>query len=372
MLNKINIYLLKKFFYSFLLTFIVFAAILFIGDFVEQLRKSASKNVPLNIIFQLTALNFFNLINFALPLISFSASLFAFLNLIKGSEKIIINSIGFSNLKVVVPALFLYLFLGIFFITIFNPLTALFDERYSELEYKYIDKVDKFASITKNGLWLKQENFEKELSSVLYAQKIKEQGTHIIDFMILEYDQNGVFQGRLDGASAILTNGIWQMKQTQITPKFGDTVFRDYIEYNTNIKPEDITDSLSSPTNISIWRLITFINFLESLGYSAIEFKMHFYDLIFLPFLMASLALLASSIIRNLKQNDKFSNKIIFSLILIFVIYFLSNLLEALGATSQISPIISKGLLPLMITFFSLIIYQSDNFKRIYKDDRTA
>ena len=115
MLNKINIYLLKKFFYSFLLTFIVFAAILFIVDFVEQLRKSASKNVPLNIIFQLTALNFFNLINFALPLISFSASLFAFLNLIKGSEKIIINSIGFSNLKVVVPALFLYLFLGIFY-----------------------------------------------------------------------------------------------------------------------------------------------------------------------------------------------------------------------------------------------------------------
>mgnify|MGYP001227777073 CR=1 FL=1 len=29
--------------------------------------------------------------------------------------------------------------LGVFFITVVNPLTAFLDERYSELEYKYID-----------------------------------------------------------------------------------------------------------------------------------------------------------------------------------------------------------------------------------------
>ena len=162
MLNKLNIYILKKFFYSFILTFIVFAAILFIGDFVEQLRKSATKEVPLNIIFQLTSLNFLSLIYFTLPLIAFSGSILAFIGLIRGSEKIIINSVGISNVKVTLPAIFLYFFLGIFFITIVNPLTALFDERYSELEYKYIDRVDKFASITKNGLWLKQENSEKK------------------------------------------------------------------------------------------------------------------------------------------------------------------------------------------------------------------
>ena len=54
MLNKLNIYILKKFFYTFLITFLVFAVILFIGDFVEQFRKSAGKNIPLNIISNLT------------------------------------------------------------------------------------------------------------------------------------------------------------------------------------------------------------------------------------------------------------------------------------------------------------------------------
>jgi Predicted permeases len=247
MLNKINLYILKKFFYSFILTFLIFAVILFIGDFVEQFRKSTGKNVSLNIIFQLTSLNFLSLIYFTLPLIVFSSSILAYLGLIKGSEKIIINSVGISNVKITLPVIILYIFLGIFFITIINPLTALFDARYSELEYRYIDRVDKFASITKNGLWLKQENHEKELSSVLYAREIKEQGRHIIDFMILEYDEKGSFQGRLDGKTAILKNEYWVMNEIQITPKFGAAYFEKSLKYQTNIKPGDITDSLSSP-----------------------------------------------------------------------------------------------------------------------------
>ena len=365
MFNRLNLYILKKFLYYFIITFIVFAVLLFIGDFVEQLRKSAGKSIPLNIVFQLTTLNFLSLIYFTLPLITFVGSIVASLSLIRGSEKIIINSVGFSNIKFAMPAIFLYIFLGIFFITIINPLTALLDERYSELEYKYIDRVDKFASITKNGLWLKQENDEKKLSSVLYAKEIKEQGTYITDFMILEYDQNGLFQGRLDGQSAFLKDGFWKMNNTQVTPKFEPAFFKDYINYKTNIKPKDIADSLSSPTNISIWRLVPFINFLEELGYSAIDFKMHLYDLIFLPIFMASLVLLSSSLIRKLKQNDKYTKTIIYSFITIFVIYFLSNLFEALGSSSQLNPLASKGLMPFIVMVISIIIYQSDNLKKI-------
>ena len=163
MFSKLNLYVLKKFFYSFLLTFIVLAALLFIGDFVEQFRKAAGKDISINIVFQLTALNFSSLIFFTLPLIAFAGSIIAFMILIKGSEKIIINSVGISNFKIALPAIFLYVFIGIFFISVANPLIAIFDERYSELEYKHIDRVDKFASITKNGLWLMQENSNKNL-----------------------------------------------------------------------------------------------------------------------------------------------------------------------------------------------------------------
>ena len=364
MLNKINIYILKRFLFYFFITFIIIASILFIGDFVEQFRKSTGKNVPLNIILQLTAYNFPSLISFSLPITAFFGSVISYLSLIRNSESIIIETMGKSNMQFLLSPIILYLIIGILFVTTVNPLITIFEERYSQLEYRYINKVDKYASITKNGIWLKQENSENNLSSVLYAKKIKNRGQNLIDFMVLEYDSNGSFNGRLDGEMATLKDGYWEMHNTQVTPKYEEAFYKDKIYYKTNINIEDITDSLSPPTSISIWRLVTFINFLEGLGYSAIDFKMHFYNLVLMPFFILSLVFLSSSLVINLKQNDKFGKIFFYAFLLIFIIYFLSNLFDALGNSSQIHPFASKAILPIIVTCLSLLIYQYSIFKR--------
>ena len=321
-------------------------------------------NVPINIILQLAVFNFPNLINYTLPITSFFGSILAFLILIRNSESIIITSAGISGIKTIIPVITLYFFIGIFFITIANPLIAIFDDRYSTLKYEYIDRVDKFASITKNGLWLKQDNYQNGLSSVLFAQNIANKGEILFDFMLLEYDENGTFIGRIDGKKAELNEGFWNMFNVQITPKYEDAYYLNSIKYKTNIKTEDISDSLSAPSTISIWRLVTFIKFLEDMGYSAIDFKMHLYELICLPFFISALVFLAFSLVYGLKQNDKFTKSVIYSLILIFVLYFLSNLLDALGATSQINPIIAELLMPIITILIATINYQYKEFRR--------
>ncbi len=364
MFNKINYYLLKKFLYSFLITFIILASILFIGDFVEQFRKTAGKNVPINIILQLTIFNFPNLIAYTLPITSFFSSIMALLILIRNSELTVISSMGISNLKTILPALILYFFIGITFITLANPLIAIFDDRYSNLKYEYIDRVDKFASITKNGLWLKQDNHETNLSSVLYAKSTEQEGKVLNSFMLLEYDKKGAFNGRIDGKKAELNEGYWEMFEIQVTPKYGETMYQNSLDYKTNIKPEDISDSLSSPSSISIWRLLTFISFLEDLGYSAVDFKMHLYSLISLPFFISTLIFLAFCLVQGIKQNDKFTKIIISSLIIIFFLYFISNLLNALGSTSQIHPLIANFSMPLITFMLAVFIGQYWEFKR--------
>ena len=114
-----------------MITFLIFAALLFIGDFVEQFRKSTGKNVPMNIIFQLAAFNFLNLISFTLPITSFFGSLMALLILIRNSETIVLNSAGQSIFKTIIPAVLLYFLIGVIFVTLINPLIA--DEETSKL-----------------------------------------------------------------------------------------------------------------------------------------------------------------------------------------------------------------------------------------------
>ncbi len=364
MFSKINIYLIKHFFVSFVIVFIIFAALLIIGDFVEQFRKATGKEVPIKIIFQLAVFNFFSLVEFIIPIVTFFAALLTYIMLIRNSEFLIIGSVGISNLRILIPAMIIYFVVGIFFVTIINPLSAVFYDRYTELEYKYIAKSDKFASITKNGIWLKQFNNEKNISSVLYAQQISDNGSTLLNFMLLEYDDKGAFQGRLDGKKAFLGNGFWSMDNVQISPKYNQASFNVKLRYATNIKPSDITNSLSSPDSISIWKMGTFINFLEDLGYSAREFKLYYYNLIILPFFLSFLTILASSLVSDLKQNSKISKTIIIAFILIFVIYFSSNLLDALGSSSQVSPFVAKITTPIFVLIFSFVIFNFSYLKR--------
>ncbi len=364
MSSKINIYLVKHFFISFVIVFLVFAALLIIGDFVEQFRKSTGKEVPIKVIFQMSVFNFFSLVEFIIPIVTFFAALLSYILLIRNSEFLIIGSFGISNLRMLIPAVIIYFVIGIFFVTIINPLSAVFYDRYTELEYKYIAKSDKFASITKNGIWLKQFNNEKNISSVLYAQQITNSGSSLLNFMLLEYDDNGIFQGRLDGKKAFLGNGFWSMNDVQISPKYNQASFQDQLRYATNIKPRDITNSLSSPDSISIWKMGKFINFLEDLGYSASEFKLYYYNLIILPFFLSFLTILASSIVSDLKQNSKISKTITAAFILTFVIYFSSNLLDALGSSSQVSPFIAKITTPIFVLVLSLIFFNYSYLKR--------
>ncbi len=364
MFSKINIYLAKNFFASFAIVFVIFAALIIIGDFVEQFRKATGKDVPLKIIFQLAVFNFFSLIEFILPIVAFFAALLTFILLIRNSEFLIINSIGISNVKIMIPGVIIFFFIGIFFITTINPLSAVFYDRYTELEYKYIAKSDKFASITKNGIWLKQFNDKKNISSVLYAQQISNSGTTLLNFMLLEYDDKGAYQGRVDGKKAYLENGFWRMNEVQVSPKYSQASFNAEYMYKTNIKPSDITNSLSSPDSISIWKMGKFIKFLEDLGYSAREFKLYYYNLILLPFFLSFLAILAASLISNLKQNSKLTKTIVTAFVLIFIIYFLSNLLDALGSSSQVTPIIAKITTPTFVIILSLLFFYYSYLKR--------
>ena len=364
MFSKINIYLAKNFFTSFVIVFIFFTSLLIIGDFVEQFRKSTGKDVPVDIIFQLAVLNFFSLIEFIIPIVTFFAALLTFIILIRNSEFLIISSVGIPNVRIIIPAIVIYFIIGVFFITIVNPLSAVFYDRYTELEYKYIAKSDKFASITKNGIWLKQFNNNKNLSSVLYAQQISNNGTSLLNFMLLEYDEKGAFQGRLDGKKAYLNNGFWIMSEVQISPKYSQASFHKSLRYETNIKPNDITNSLSSPDSISVWKMGKFINFLEDLGYSARDFKLYYYNLLIMPFFLSFLTILASSLVVNLKQNSKILKTVISSFVLIFIIYFLSNLLDALGSSSQISPFTAKIITPIFVICISFLFFNYSYLKR--------
>ena len=91
---------------------------------------------------------------------------------------------------------------------------------------------------------------------------------------------------------------------------------------------------------------------------------MHFYELVFLPIFLSTLVLLAYAILREAKQNDKFAKSVTYSFIVIFILYFISNLLDALGSSAQIHPLIAKAAMPIITLLFYFLISQYFSFRR--------
>ena len=283
MFSKINLYLYKNYINGFIIVLLIFSLLTFTGDLIENFRKATTKDVPTNIIFELSIYNFPSLIYDTIPIIIFFSYILTTVKLIRTSEYTVLKSSGMTNKTLLISPSILFLAIAILFVLTINPLIAIFHSKYEELNYTYIKKTDKFASISKNGIWLKQDNYKKNVSSILNSKNIEKEGEILNNFMILEYNQKGSFTGRLNGKKAKLENGYWILYEVIEYPRYSDSKFHKELIYNTTIKYQDISNSLISPENIPIYQLNDFINLIEKLGYSAIDHKLQYYSLILLP-----------------------------------------------------------------------------------------
>jgi len=363
MFKKINIYLLKNFIYSFLLVFTLFTILVFFSDLIEQFRKSTNKNVPFDIVFRLTFLNSPSLIFSTLPIVVFFSSILGYLKLIRSSEYIVMGSSGISSMQSAKAPISIFFLISLVFVFVLNPLSAIFQKEFQELDYKYIKKIDRLTSISKNGIWLMQES-PNGLTNIIYAKSIKDDGATLIDFMLLEYSKNDEFQGRIDGKMAKLIDKNWLMKNLLFTKKDMEPIFYESFEYSAHINKEDIKNSLSAPEMMSYLQLGSFIYILEKLGYSANDYKIYFYNILLMPIVVIGFVLLASSIIVGIKQNDKFTKTLIISFLMIFIYYFFTNLMNTLGSNSKISPFLSTITTPILLFSISIALNKYKNLKR--------
>ena len=144
------------------------------------------------------------------------------------------------------------------------------------------------------------------------------------------------------------------MRKLLFTKKDEDPVYYDYLEYNAFISKDDIKNSLSAPEMMSFLQLASFIYILEKLGYSANDYKLYFYNILLMPIVILGFVFLASSMIIDIKQNDKFTKVIVVSFLLLFVYYFFTNLMNTLGSNSKLPPFLSTLITPLLLFAISI------------------
>ena len=121
----LQLYLGKRFLVAIFGAFLMCTMLIFIIDFVEQLRQAGkADNVPVTTLVRITLLRVPAYTEFLLPFAVLTGSIVTLLNLARKSELAVMRASGMSVWQFLQPGLVVSFLLGVFAGVVYNPMAA--------------------------------------------------------------------------------------------------------------------------------------------------------------------------------------------------------------------------------------------------------
>jgi len=275
--------------------------------------------------------------------------MFTFWKLTKRYELVVMRSAGLSVWQFMLPLAFVAILVGVLHMSVINPFGSMLMKRFETMESEHLKKQSSLISLGNQGLWLRQENEDGSLA-ILHAGEIKMPEWALQNVIVFFFDQDFGFERRLDAQNAVLNSGEWRFNQATINKPQSIPESADFILMATDLTINEIEESFSDPQTISFWELPGFIKVMRQTGFDSRPLEVHFQKLLSMPLLFLSMVFLAAAVSLRPPRKSGTMILIIMGIGLGFVVFFLSNFLQALGASNQI-PIFIAAWFPSMITF---------------------
>jgi lipopolysaccharide export system permease protein len=322
-------YLARRFTVSVL---IVFGALLCLAlslDLADLFTRTGDRGIPAGIVISMSLLKLPDIGQALLPFAVLLGAILAFSRMSRNHELVATRAAGVSAWQFLAPPLLVAIGLGIITMTLFNPMAASFLSRYTELEARYVHGQASQLAVSSTGLWLRQGDVAHQ--SVVHALRVANQGVHLEEVIVFNYQGLDHYAGRIDAASADLQKGRWHFVNAWVSGPDGRPEHRDSYDLATELTPAQIQESFASPDTISFWELPRFIANAEGAGFSALRHRLYWYSLLALPLLFSAMVFMAASFSLRLARLGGVTTLVIAAILSGFGVYFLGDLTRALG-----------------------------------------
>ena len=359
----LSIYIGRHYLISFSLMFLSFLLLIFLIDTVELLRRAAAKqNIDFSDIIEMSLLRIAYMGQEIGPFAVLFGSMLSFWRLTRSQELVITRAAGVSIWQILLPIICISVILGIFQISLLNPLASTTLTQYKILEAKHLKGKKNLLELSGSGLWLRQDGNSGQ--SVIHSNSILQRGNDLLllDVSVFMYEGVDKFHRRIDAQKALLQSGYWKMSKAWINEPEKPTRFYEVFDLPTELTSNKIQDSFAPPETMSFWALPKFIKRLEKSGFTAIRHRLRWHRLLATPFLMCAMILIAA----NFTLGDARRGRPIFiiagGVLTGFIIYFFSDVVFAMGLSNSL-PITLAAWAPSGVANllgFSLLLHLED------------
>ena len=344
-------YIIKKFL---LITFkvsFVFYGLVFILSVFDEISFFSEIDVGVHFPVILVFLNSFSILNQLFPFIFLIGAQFFFINFIDSNEFNALKSYGLSNIKILKVIILTSFVSGIIIVTLFYNFSAILKFKYIDLKNTYSNDSRYLASVTENGLWIKDEHNKQVY--FINAEKISLNKLYNIEIMIL--DSKFSLVEKIFSPEADISKNKWVMSNAAITNGVGKTSKIDNYIFYSNFNYQRINNLYSDLSSLTFLGLLKLRNDYQLINYSVTDLNIHITSLYAYPFYLTVITILSSIIMINIRhQKPKIfyiSGGIIFSVL----IYYINFFFIALGKNEQIPYTLSIWLPILLLLILSLI-----------------
>ena len=346
----LSLYIGKQFLTSIALALMGMIVIVALGDLVELIRRTADVKVGFGTVLGMLFLKVPDTAMRILPFAIMIGGMVALTRMTRTQELVVVRAAGVSVWQFLMPALLITFLLGVFFVTVFNPVAAVMLSRFEQLEAKYISGKTSLLAVSSSGLWIKQVEHDgggiKE--HIFHAMRVENEGARLSEVIIFNMGEGSRFIGRMDAGNAVLEKGKWHLHDVIMSTSGALPAHQDDLWLNTDLTIGQIQDSFASPVTLSFWQLPGFIHTLEKAGFSALHHRMYWQAMLASPFLLCAMILVAAVFSLRLPRRGGVMALVIAGVITGFMVHFLSNLIYAFGQSGEI-PVILSAWSPAMI-----------------------
>jgi lipopolysaccharide export system permease protein len=288
-----------------------------------------------------------------LPFILFLSSMWALIKLKNNRDLLSLRTFGISNGKFVFLFSSIAFIIGLITLVAVNPITSTVVKYYEDIKGSYDLDKSHLASITGNGIWIK-EKIGKNIN-IIKSTELK--GNFLIDLSIYKFDENYLLVERTEAKQANIQDTMWLIEDGYTIQFQDENIKNDFknLIFYSNFNKEKLNSIYSNLDTISFYKLMLESKKLVDRGYSSklLKEKKHFY--LSLPFFLVLMVLLSG--IFTLNSNDRRQNVyyVFLSIITCVVIFYFKNFSIALGATESMPLALSVWSPVIILSLFCLV-----------------
>jgi len=299
-----------------------------------------------------------------LPLAALIAGSLTFWRLARSSELVIIRSVGLSVWRFLAPMLLVCITLGVLNAVAISPFAAMLRKNVEVAQQQLSLKPPNPVSFSQSGLWLKERSMEAP--SFMYAGNIHKDGANSLSakgIVIFKLDGSQKFNMRIEADRGVLSSNNMELIGVKtITSDLAEQRFES-MEYPTSLSIERIEESSSEPDTFSFFELPGFIKFFRDAGFSARRHQEYFYSLLFMPILLCAMLFISTLFsISPQRSQINLAIKLTGGVLLGFCVFFLNQVISALGASGRIPLLIAVLSIPTLSIMGSALVL-------LYKED---